>query len=100
MAPDGHPWSLRSAAARQARHAQQMLEEVREIAVLLERQHESFEEALEDAWRSGASLRSIADAAGISHEQVRRVVRRRISRSRFRATPVTKRDDSAENIAG
>lgn len=37
---------------------------------------ERLEQAMRDAHASGAALRQIAEAAGVSHEQVRRVLSR------------------------
>ncbi len=35
----------------------------------------ALERAIREAHEEGASLRAIADAAGVSHEQVRRIIR-------------------------
>jgi hypothetical protein len=36
---------------------------------------EELDSSLAEAYEAGASLRSLADATGISHEQIRRIVR-------------------------
>lgn len=56
--------------------AQDPVEAVRRTARELENTREILEQRIRRAHERGASLRTLAEAAGVSHEQVRRIVSR------------------------
>ena len=51
------------------------LERVEQAAFAVADAREEFETAIRAAHANGAALRTIAEAAGVSHEQVRRMIR-------------------------
>lgn len=52
------------------------LQKVRKAAAKVAASREKLEAAMREAHASGQALRKIAEAAGVSHEQVRRVLSR------------------------
>ena len=52
------------------------MKKIERAAAKLALAHAALEEAVREEWFKGTSLRKIAEAAGVSHEQVRRIVAR------------------------